>query len=112
VRRRIHVARTGDRLDVDSALGSTSFTVVPRFTEPGSVLAAGSLVAPMPGSVVRVEVAAGDAVVAGQLLVVLEAMKMEHPITAPAAGTVVEVGVTAGQQVAGGDVLVVVAPEA
>jgi propionyl-CoA carboxylase alpha chain len=109
VRRRVHVAAHGDRVDVDSSLGSTTFTVVPPFTEPGSALAAGSLVAPMPGSVVRVEVAAGDAIAAGQLLLVLEAMKMEHPVTAPAAGTVTEVAVAAGQQVTGGQVLAVVA---
>jgi propionyl-CoA carboxylase alpha chain len=55
-----------------------------------------------------VEVAEGDAVVAGQVLLVLEAMKMEHPVTAPVSGTVREVAVAAGQQVDGGQVLAVV----
>ena len=59
----------------------------------------------MPGTVLRVLVAAGDAVAAGQPLVVVEAMKMEHQIVAPAAGTVAEVLVAAGQQVDTGQVL-------
>jgi propionyl-CoA carboxylase alpha chain len=62
----------------------------------------------MPGSVVRVAVAAGDRVGAGQVLVVLEAMKMEHAVSAGAPGTVVEVGVAEGDQVETGRVLVVV----
>ena len=53
----------------------------------------------MPGAVRRVLVAAGDEVVAGQPLVVIEAMKMEHQIVAPADGTVAAVHVTPGQQV-------------
>ena len=57
-----------------------TLTVLPRFPEPDAAEAAGSLVAPMPGAVLRVVVAAGDDVVAGQLLVVLEAMKMEHQV--------------------------------
>jgi propionyl-CoA carboxylase alpha chain len=108
VRRRVRAAAYGDRVEVDSALGSTTFQVVPRFAEPGSALAAGSLVAPMPGSVVRVEVAVGDAVTARQLLLVLEAMKMEHPVTAPADGTVTDVPVAVGQQVTRGQVLAVI----
>lgn len=69
--------------------------------------AAGSLVAPMPGLLVRVAVAAGDAVLAGEVLVVLEAMKMEHPVTATRAGTVRRVLVAPGQQVETGSLLVV-----
>jgi acetyl/propionyl-CoA carboxylase alpha subunit len=107
LRRRVEVSIRDGAVDVDSSLGSTSFDVVPRFVEPGSQLAAGSLVAPMPGVVVRVEVAAGEGVAAGQLLLVLEAMKMEHPITAPAAGTVASLAVAVGQQVDGGQVLAV-----
>jgi propionyl-CoA carboxylase alpha chain len=69
---------------------------------------AGSLVAPMPGSVVRVEAAAGERVSAGQPVLVLEAMKMEHQIVAPADGLVAEVLVGPGDQVQAGDVLATV----
>jgi propionyl-CoA carboxylase alpha chain len=62
----------------------------------------------MPGSVVRVAVATGDVVEAGQVLVVLEAMKMEHAVHATAAGTVTEVDVAEGDQVETGRILVVV----
>jgi propionyl-CoA carboxylase alpha chain len=62
----------------------------------------------MPGSVVRVAVTVGDRVRAGQPLLWLETMKMEHAITAPATGTVTELPVAAGRQVAVGDVLAVV----
>ncbi|MHB1711000.1 MAG: biotin/lipoyl-containing protein, partial [Acidimicrobiales bacterium] len=64
--------------------------------------------APMPGGVVRVAVAVGDRVEAGNLLVVLEAMKMEHSILAATAGTVTQVDVSVGDQVETGRVLVVV----
>jgi propionyl-CoA carboxylase alpha chain len=68
----------------------------------------GSLVAPMPGSVVSVAVKVGDDVRKGQTLVVLEAMKMEHPIGSPEDGVVSEVKVAAGDQVERGALLVVV----
>jgi biotin carboxyl carrier protein len=67
-----------------------------------------AVIAPMPGRVVRVLVEAGAAVIHGQPLVVLEAMKMEHSIASPADGTVTEVLVQVGQQVETGQVLVVV----
>ena len=65
----------------------------------------GSLLAPMPGSVLRVGAAVGDTVTAGQPLVWLEAMKMEHTIAAPADGVLAELNVTAGTQVEVGAVL-------
>jgi acetyl/propionyl-CoA carboxylase alpha subunit len=110
IRRRIQVAVSGDRrtIDVDSPCGSSSYTVVPRFADPLESLAVGSLVAPMPGSVVRVLVEAGAQVAKGDPLVVLEAMKMEHTVASPTDGVVGEVRVTAGQQVDAGAVLVVV----
>jgi acetyl/propionyl-CoA carboxylase alpha subunit len=110
VRRRFHTVVSGDgsSVDVDSPLGSSSFAVVPRFDDPSHHVAAGSLVAPMPGSVVRVLVEAGATVAKGDPLVVLEAMKMEHTVASPTAGTVAEVQVAAGQQVDAGAVLVVV----
>ena len=64
------------------------------------------MTAPMPGTVLRVDVARGDTVEARQPLVVLEAMKMETPVTAPFDARITAVHVRAGDRVAGGDVLV------
>jgi propionyl-CoA carboxylase alpha chain len=110
VRRRYDVA-LGETTYVDSSLGHSTLVEDERFPLPGSALAAGSLVAPMPGTVIRVEVAIGDEVKAGDALVVLEAMKMEHAVRAAADGTVSEVHVVAGAQVEPGTVLAVVSGE-
>ncbi len=111
VHRTYEVALDGLTAYVDSPLGASTLTEVPRFRDPGEDVAAGSLVAPMPGSVLRVHVGAGDSVSVGQPLVVLEAMKMQHTVAAPADGTVAEVRVSQGQQVDGGAVLVVMTEE-
>lgn len=71
---------------------------------------ADSLTAPMPGTVTVVKVAVGDEVSAGQSLLVVEAMKMEHVISAPHAGTVTELDVSLGTTVAMDQVLAVIAP--
>ncbi len=101
-------AQEGDRTYVDSVLGHSALSEDTRFPIPGSQVAAGSLTAPMPGTVLRVHVSAGDGVAAGDPLMVLEAMKMEHAVRAVVGGTVTAVHVTAGQQVDAGAVLVVV----
>jgi propionyl-CoA carboxylase alpha chain len=110
VRRRYHVVIPADEslIDVDSPLGASSYLVVPRFPDPSALVAAGSLVAPMPGNVVRVLVETGATVTKNQPLVVLEAMKMEHTVTSPADGTISDLRVQPGQQVDAGAVLVVV----
>jgi propionyl-CoA carboxylase alpha chain len=101
------VVITGDVVHVDSGVGSASFRLVPRFVDPAEQVSAGSLLAPMPGTVIAVPTESGAQVEAGETLIVLEAMKMQHTISAPASGTV-EVAVAVGQQVAAGDVLAVV----
>jgi biotin carboxyl carrier protein len=79
-------------------------------TRGGAAGGAGSqtVKAPLPGKITHVSVQAGDAVTAGQSLLVIEAMKMENELKASGAGTVREVRVTAGQAVNAGDVLVVI----
>ena len=77
-----------------------------RPADDGGASGAGQVVAPMPGRVVRVLVAAGDDVAARQGLVVVEAMKMENELTAPRAGRVAEVAVVEGQSVEAGRLLV------
>ncbi|WP_237774344.1 acetyl/propionyl/methylcrotonyl-CoA carboxylase subunit alpha [Actinosynnema sp. ALI-1.44] len=110
VRRAFRVAVYPDVICVDSPLGPVTLTPVPRFTDPSEQTAPGSLLAPMPGTVVRVAVSEGDQVEQGQPLLWLEAMKMEHKIIAPASGTLAALPVTAGQQVDLGAVLAVVTP--
>jgi propionyl-CoA carboxylase alpha chain len=111
VRRRCAASLHRDQADIDSVLGSSEFRVEPRFPDLDAAHGAGSLVAPMPGVVVRVLVEPGAAVEAGQPLVVLEAMKMEHTVAAPVAATVGAVRVQPGQQVDAGAVLVVMTEE-
>ena len=65
----------------------------------------GAVIAPMPGTILKVVKAEGDAVKAGEVVLVLEAMKMENEITAPADGTIASLSLAAGNTVAGGDLL-------
>jgi propionyl-CoA carboxylase alpha chain len=111
VRRTFEVARYSGLVCVDGPLGPAELTPVERFPDPASQVAPGSLLAPMPGTVVRVAVAQGDRVAHGQPLLWLEAMKMEHRIDAPSDGVVAELSVTAGDQVDVGRVLAVVKEE-
>jgi propionyl-CoA carboxylase alpha chain len=106
VRRKFEVSRYGDELYV----GATSLRALPRFPDPTTQLAPGSLLAPMPGTVVRIAdgLTEGSTVEVGQPLLWLEAMKMEHKITAPHAGTLSELNAVVGQQVTVGSLLAVV----
>lgn len=111
VRRQFEIARYGDLVAVDSPLGPAAVRRLPRFTDPAEQVAAGSLLAPMPGSVIRLGAAEGDHVRQGQPILWLEAMKMEHTIAAPATGILSALNVTVGQQVEVGTVLAVVEEE-
>ncbi|WP_369235249.1 biotin carboxylase N-terminal domain-containing protein [Streptomyces sp. R21] len=106
VQRRFAVARYGDKVHVNA----TALTALPRFPDPTAQREPGSLLAPMPGTVVRVAegLAVGAAVSAGQPLLWLEAMKMEHKISAPVSGTLSALHAAPGHQVEVGALLAVV----
>ena len=93
---------------VDGPGWAVALSEVDALPEPVAALPAGSLTAPMPGQVVAVRVAKGDRVTAGQQLLALEAMKMEHAVLAPGDGVLAELRVTTGSQVDAGDVLAVI----
>ena len=107
VRTAYDVAIAGDAVDVDSVHGHVRLVRTPRFTDPADAVAGGSLLAPMPGTVVKVVVQKGDRVAAGDAVLVLEAMKMQHPwrLRTPARSAQIDVGT--GAQVDAGQVLAV-----
>jgi acetyl/propionyl-CoA carboxylase alpha subunit len=111
--RRAVVARTRDRIHVAVDGSAWSFERVDEAQTGGAGGAgSGSVVAPMPGKVVKVLVAAGDTVTAGQPLVVVEAMKMETTLTAEIDGTVKSLHAAAGAMVDAGAVVVEITPSA
>jgi len=112
VRTAYDVAIVGDAVDVDSVHGHARLVRTPRFTDPADAVASGSLLAPMPGTVVKVGVEKGDVVAAGDTVLVLEAMKMQHTVAAPYAGTITQIDVETGAQVAAGQMLAVVEEQA
>ena len=111
-RLRSTVTSRGDRWLVHGPEGDVELRELPRFPVAGLEAVAGGLTAPMPGKVITTHAAVGDRVESGQLLLVLEAMKMEHRVTAPAPGTVSEFRVAEGEQVGNGELLVVIAEDA
>ena len=112
VTRHYRVDQVGTTVFVDGPDGWSTLVAQDRFPSTAGRLAEGSALAPMPGGVVRVAVSEGQTVASGQLLVVLEAMKMEHAVHAASAGTVTSVTVAEGDQVETGRVLVVVDTDA
>ncbi|MFF8505516.1 biotin carboxylase N-terminal domain-containing protein [Streptomyces anulatus] len=110
VARHFTVKADGGRVYVDTDAASYAFTALPRFTDPATHTEPGSLLAPMPGTVVRLAegLATGGPVEAGQPLIWLEAMKMEHRILAPVSGTLTALHAAPGHQVEVGALLAVV----
>jgi propionyl-CoA carboxylase alpha chain len=102
------VHRVGDVSYVDSSEGSVALVEVPRFPPPVPDALEGSLTAPVPGAVGRVLVVPGQRVAAGDLLLTVEAMKLEHPVHAPSAGVVTDLRVGPGSQVETGTLLAVI----
>ena len=106
------VSAYGHLICVDDGLWSTQWRMRPRFADLEAGASAAGPSTPVPGTVTVVEVAPGDRVIAGQTLVVLEAMKMEHRITADADGVVSEVLVEPGQSVDAHQVVAVLEADA
>jgi acetyl/propionyl-CoA carboxylase alpha subunit len=104
------VAAYAELLCVDDGLWSTQWRIRPRFPDLEAGASAAGPSTPVPGTVTVVEVSPGDRVTAGQTLVVLEAMKMEHRITADTDAIVSEVLVEPGQSVDAHQVVAVLAP--
>ena len=107
LRSHFHVTHWDDVWSVQGPAGTVELVELPRFTDYGAADVVGGQAAPMPGRVLSVHVAVGDAVTKGQTLVIMEAMKMEHTIAAPGHGVVTELRCGVDDQVDNGQVLVV-----
>ncbi|MEZ5258998.1 MAG: biotin/lipoyl-containing protein [Ilumatobacteraceae bacterium] len=108
---RIEQLGSGDVL-VSGSNGSTVWSPVPRFVDHDAAETGGGPVCPLPGTVIAVAVDAGQTVVEGELLMVVEAMKMEHKIVAGGPGVVGEVRYSVGDRVDAGDLLVTIVASA
>lgn len=106
IRHAVDVAIDGEVVRTRSAAGAVVFTQLPRFVEHELDGAGGGPVCPLPGTVIAVHVEVGQTVGEGHVLMVVEAMKMEHKITATAAATVGDIRFAVGDRVDQGDLLV------
>ena len=108
IERNYAVHRVGETFYVDSPLGASVLVELPRFPVPKKELPAGSLMAPLPGVVNEVKAMKGDTVAAGDVVLVIESMKVFHWIAAPLAGRITEIRVEPGSHVESGAVLAVI----
>ena len=106
VRRVVDVAMADDTVRTRSAAGSITWSQLPRFVDHDAEVAGGGPICPLPGTVIAVHVAEGEAVTTGTVLMVVEAMKMEHKITAASDANVSAVHFAVGDRVDQGDLLV------
>ncbi len=104
IRERFHLVLDGDTVWIQGAYGDVELELLPRFPAAGAGAAPqNGLFSPLPGRIVSTHVTPGDRVAPGDLLVVVEAMKMEHQISAQSGGIVEELLVQVGDQVAAGE---------
>ena len=90
------------------AVAAAPVAAAPAAAAPAAVAAGTVVPAPLPGNIFAIKVKAGDAVKAGDVLVIIEAMKMENEVCAPSDGVVKQIAVSKGALVATGDTLVVI----
>jgi propionyl-CoA carboxylase alpha chain len=102
-----HVTEAGSEITINMPFGDVNASVLPRFTEPGNDVPEGGLIAPMPGKVIDIKVKKGSKVNAGDTLVIIEAMKMEHAIKATETGKIAKVMIKLNDQVDNGATLLV-----
>ena len=102
-----HVTEAGSEITIHMPFGDVNASVLPRFIEPGNDVPEGGLIAPMPGKVIDVKVKKGSKVKAGDTLVIIEAMKMEHAIKATETGKIAKVMIKLNDQVDNGATLLV-----
>ena len=102
------VTLSKNKILIHMPYGDVMLDIKPRFVIPGMEVTAGGLIAPMPGKVIDVKVKKGKKVKAGDTLVILEAMKMEHSIKASEDGTVSELLISLNDQVENGALLMIV----
>jgi propionyl-CoA carboxylase alpha chain len=110
IERNYDIHHVDDTFYVDSPLGALVLVELPRFPIPKEEVPAGSLVAPLPGVVNEVKAKKGDTVAAGDVVLVIDSMKVFHWIAAPLAGRIAEIRVEAGNHVESGVVLAVIEP--
>ena len=104
----VRINVSGDHTYVHGNELDAALVLRPRFPDKSLSVPAGGCVAPMPGKIIEIRVSEGDTVQTGQVLLIMEAMKMEHSVTAPLEGTVQQVSVDTGDQVDADALLVVV----
>ena len=102
-----HITEACSEIVINMPFGDVNASVLPRFIEPGNDIPEGGLIAPMPGKVIDVKVKKGSKVKAGDTLVIIEAMKMEHSIKATETGKIAKVMIQLNDQVDNGATLLV-----
>jgi len=102
-----HVTEAGSEIFINMPFGDANASVLPRFIDPGNDVPEGGLIAPMPGKVIDVKVKKGSKVKAGDTLVIIEAMKMEHAIKATETGKIAKVMIKLNDQVDNGATLLI-----
>ena len=96
------ITKFGESISINSGQGDLILRILPTFNDPNEVVTEGSLTAPMPGKIIKINAKLNKSVKAGETLLILEAMKMEHAVKAVSDGKISEMYVKTGDQVESG----------